>query len=82
MADEDLDYTLEQVETFKQVLTPLRAAGFTFKYIHAANSAGTLISKETHFNAVRVGLAMYGLSPSETGARAGRASSRCCRGKP
>ena len=52
-------------DIFKQVLTPLRAAGFTFKYIHAANSAGTLISKETHFNAVRVGLAMYGLSPSE-----------------
>ncbi len=65
MADEDLSYTLEQIKTFKQVLTPLRAAGFSFKYIHAANSAGTLISKETHFNAVRVGLAMYGLSPSE-----------------
>ncbi|MEO8394978.1 MAG: alanine racemase [Chloroflexota bacterium] len=65
MADEDLDYTLEQTKTFKQIISPLRAAGFTFKYIHAANSAGTLISKETHFNAVRVGLAMYGLSPSE-----------------
>ena len=65
MADEDLDYTLEQSKTFKQILSPLRAAGFKFKYIHAANSAGTLISKETHFNAVRTGLAMYGLSPSE-----------------
>ncbi|MEO8396673.1 MAG: alanine racemase, partial [Chloroflexota bacterium] len=60
-----LDYTLEQTKTFKQIISPLRAAGFSFKYIHAANSAGTLISKETHFNAVRVGLAMYGLSPSE-----------------
>ncbi|HVU09835.1 MAG TPA: alanine racemase [Phototrophicaceae bacterium] len=68
MADEDLSYTLEQVKTFKQILTPLRAAGFNFKYIHAANSAGTLVSKETHFNAVRTGLAMYGLSPSELAA--------------
>ena len=65
MADEDLDYTLEQTKTFKQILSPLRAAGFSPKYIHAANSAGTLVSKDTHFNAVRVGLAMYGLSPSE-----------------
>ncbi len=66
MADEDLDFTMQQVNMFKEVLMPLRAAGFNFKYVHAANSAGTLISKETHFNAVRVGLAMYGLSPSET----------------
>ncbi len=65
MADESPDYTAEQVRIFKRVLTPLRAAGFSFKYIHAANSAGTLASKENHFNAVRVGLAMYGLSPSD-----------------
>ena len=65
VADEDVDYTLEQIERFKQVITPLRAAGFNFKYIHAANSAGTLLTPEAHFNAVRVGLAMYGLSPSE-----------------
>lgn len=65
MADESPDYTAEQVRVFKRVLTPLRAAGFSFKYVHAANSAGTLSSKENHFNAVRVGLAMYGLSPSD-----------------
>jgi len=64
-ADEDLSYTSEQMRVFKGVITPLRAAGFTFKYIHAANSAGMLVSKETHFNAVRIGLAMYGLSPSD-----------------
>ncbi len=65
MADENLNYTMEQIERFKQVITPLRAAGFNFKYVHAANSAGTLLTPEAHFNAVRVGLAMYGLSPSE-----------------
>ncbi|MFN8448683.1 MAG: alanine racemase [Anaerolineae bacterium] len=65
-ADEDLTYTMWQVDTFKQVLAPLHAAGFSFRYIHAANSAGMLTSKETHFSAVRIGLAMYGLSPSET----------------
>lgn len=64
-AGEDPDFTALQVRTFKEVFKPLRASGFNFAYIHAANSAGTLASKENHFNMVRVGLAMYGLSPSE-----------------
>ncbi len=64
-ADEDPFYVAEQNKVFKGVLAPLRAGGFNFKYVHAANSAGTLLSKAYHYNAVRVGLAMYGLSPSE-----------------
>jgi alanine racemase len=63
-ADEDPDFTAHQVRVFKDVLKPLRASGFSFAYIHAANSAGTLASKDNHFNMVRVGLAMYGLAPS------------------
>jgi alanine racemase len=64
-ADDDPDYTAAQVRAFKEVLAPLRAGGFNFRYIHAANSAGTLASSANHFNAVRVGLALYGLSPSD-----------------
>lgn len=64
MADEDADYTREQTRRFRDALAPLRAAGFSFRYVHAANSAGTLRGQEFHFNAVRVGLALYGLSPS------------------
>jgi alanine racemase len=63
-ADEDPDYTAKQVKTFRDILKPLRASGFNFAYTHAANSAGTLASADNHFNMVRVGLAMYGLSPS------------------
>ncbi|MFN8530101.1 MAG: alanine racemase [Anaerolineae bacterium] len=63
-ADEDEAYVTEQVKRFKSVLVPLRAAGFNFKYVHAANSAAMLLGKANHFNAVRIGLAMYGLSPS------------------
>ncbi len=33
-------------------------------YIHAANSAAALYHKDSTFNAVRIGIAMYGLSPS------------------
>lgn len=64
-ADGDPDYTAQQVKTFKDLLRPLRASDFNFAYIHAANSAGMLASKDNHFNMVRVGLAMYGLSPAD-----------------
>lgn len=63
-ADEDPDYTAEQVRIFKRIVNALRAGEFKFRYIHAANSAGTLASRDNHFNMVRVGVAMHGLSPS------------------
>lgn len=66
MADEDSDYTAQQLRNFKNVINPVRASGFTFKYIHAANSAAALTNKDTYFNLVRVGIALYGLSPSDT----------------
>jgi alanine racemase len=64
-ADEDRDYVMEQISRFRSVLMPLRAGGFSFRYIHAANSAAALHIPESHFNAVRVGIALYGASPGE-----------------
>jgi Alr-MurF fusion protein len=66
VADDDLEYTEEQLHTFKDVVAPLRATGFQFKYTHAANSAGILGSRENFFSMVRVGLLLYGLQPSDT----------------
>ena len=34
--------------------------------IHLANSAGTLLGSDFHFDMVRVGLSMYGYLPSHT----------------
>ncbi|MCC6897157.1 MAG: alanine racemase [Anaerolineae bacterium] len=65
-ADEEPQYTALQLKTFKDLLKPLRASGFSFRYTHAANSAATLSTTESHFNMVRVGLAIYGLTPSPT----------------
>lgn len=64
-ADGDADFTAHQVKVFRDILKPLRASGFNFAYTHASNSAGMLASKDNHFNMVRVGLALYGLSPSK-----------------
>ncbi len=65
-ADDDPDFTAYQAKSFRDIIKPLRASGFNFAYIHAANSAATLASKDYHFNMVRVGLALYGLSPSQS----------------
>jgi alanine racemase len=64
-ADEDADYLAEQNRRFRDVIAPLKASGFPLRYIHAANSAAALRAPETHYNAVRVGLALYGLTPSD-----------------
>lgn len=63
-ADEDLDYTREQSAAFERIVDPLLAAGYRFKYIHAANSAAAIHLPETRFNMVRAGIALYGLNPS------------------
>jgi alanine racemase len=63
ISQENADYTRRQVAAFEQVVDPLLAAGFRFKYIHAADSAAAIHIPEARFNMVRVGLAMYGLSP-------------------
>ncbi|MCA9902342.1 MAG: alanine racemase [Anaerolineae bacterium] len=64
VADENAAFTAEQVQVFRRQVDALRARGMIFRYVHAANSAGTLTSPDNHFDLVRVGLALYGLSPS------------------
>ncbi|PFA68640.1 alanine racemase [Bacillus sp. AFS015802] len=55
------DYLDEQLRRFEQMLEQLESLP---AYIHSSNSAATLRKKKAHFNAVRVGIAMYGLTPS------------------
>lgn len=63
VADEDEQYTSFQIETFKHVVEPLKASGFHFKYIHAANSAAILRYPDSMLTMVRAGIAMHGLHP-------------------
>ena len=53
-----------QLARFQALLEDLDAAGYSFRYVHAANSAATLRLPESHFNLVRTGIAIYGLDPS------------------
>lgn len=69
MADEDPAYTAEQARIFRDTMSDLRTMNAlslrNVRYRHVANSAATLASADYHFNLVRVGLALYGLSPSD-----------------
>jgi alanine racemase len=57
-ADTDLEFARAQLERFRTA-----TAEFTHLTRHAANSAATVRLPESHFDAVRCGIAIYGLSP-------------------
>lgn len=61
-----LDNAYRQLDLFKQTLDSLKAAGFEFSRIHAANSAAIMTMPESHFNTVRPGIVTYGLYPSDS----------------
>jgi len=58
------NYTRGQLSTFEALIAPLRASGFRFKYLHAANTAAALTLPETRLDMVRVGIGLYGLNPA------------------
>jgi alanine racemase len=60
----DQGYTWQQFQIFQRVAAELRAAGHQVPVCHIANSAATLNLPAMHLNAVRTGIAIYGLRPS------------------
>jgi alanine racemase len=66
VADEvDESYTYLQLERFREVLRQLERAGIHIPLVHAANSAAMLRVPDARYNMVRVGIALYGLPPSQ-----------------
>ena len=59
----DKTYTRQQFARFEGTLRALSDAGYTFPLRHMANSAATIDLPETHLDAVRCGIALYGLWP-------------------
>lgn len=61
-ADElDVSYFKQQLARFQEMLSWLKEKP---KFIHSSNSAAALRFPESHLNAVRLGILMYGLKPS------------------
>ncbi|MDT0448869.1 alanine racemase [Streptomyces hesseae] len=53
-----------QLNVFKDAIAYAEAQGLTPEVRHIANSPATLTLPEAHFDLVRTGVAMYGISPS------------------
>ena len=51
----DLGFAREQLAAFQTACGRLEAQGIRPRYLHAANSAGTLAMREAHYDLVRVG---------------------------
>lgn len=63
-ADEKNDeVTLKQCNTFSSVVDKLSQKGIEIKYRHCCNSAGVIAYTDYHFNMVRPGIILYGISP-------------------
>ncbi len=64
VADEPANETnAAQVEAFREAVALAEASGLRPDVRHLANSAATLVLPGAHFDMVRTGLAVYGLSP-------------------
>jgi alanine racemase len=60
----DQTFTRKQLDIFLDVRLAARQAGCEFLLTHAANSAASMILRESHLDAIRPGIALYGLEPS------------------
>ena len=60
---EDKEFSLGQIEKFRATLGALEKRGLKKPLCHISNSAASLSLPEAAFDAVRPGLALYGISP-------------------
>ncbi|HVM77264.1 MAG TPA: alanine racemase [Candidatus Paceibacterota bacterium] len=61
----DTAYTDEQLKKYEAALALFEKAGFTKLLRHASATGGALLGPRYHLDAVRVGIGMYGVWPSE-----------------
>ncbi len=62
----DMEYMELQLERFEKIKSSLAEGGIK-PLCHIANSAAALCCRKSHLDAVRPGLALYGISPFEDG---------------
>lgn len=60
----DKSFTREQIASFNRIRQALAEKGLSIKMGHVANSAALLDLPESHLDAVRAGLIIYGMYPS------------------
>lgn len=63
VADEDQEFTAEQLAIFTRFTRGLSAEGIDPGLLHVANTPAVLARPDSHLDMVRVGLGLYGLRP-------------------
>ncbi len=63
-AQEDIEYTREQLNRFDAAVETIRQAGVDPGILHAANSGAIVQFPESHYDMVRPGILTYGYAPS------------------
>ena len=63
VAETDADYTKQQLDGFREVITALEEKGLQPVVLHVANSAGGLNYPDARYDMVRFGICSYGLRP-------------------
>lgn len=61
----DTTYADQQIERYEQFLQHIESAGFRPRWRHAACSAAGVLSPRTWFDAIRLGISLYGIWSSE-----------------
>ena len=61
----DQTHVRQQLTIFNQLRRAAANTGIELPLVHAANSAATMMLPESHFDAVRAGIAIYGMRPSD-----------------
>ena len=64
-ADNDIEYTEKQLESFKIAIDKVKKILGNIKYIHAAASNAILNFPDSYFNLVRPGIILYGYKSSD-----------------
>ena len=64
--EEPSEHTHQQLDLFNNVLDALDKEGLRPPLVHAANSAAIISYRNSHFNMVRPGIALYGYHSSST----------------
>jgi len=64
---EDPAFTRLQMERFAAAISTLENSGFNCSNIHFANSAAFFRHDDAHYDMVRTGISMYGLTPYQQG---------------
>lgn len=62
--DPDGSFTTEQYLRFVRAVEAIRAAGVRLPFVHCCNSAAAMQRREMHADGVRMGIALYGLTPN------------------